>query len=401
MSEIIIASKGPDIVISRPASYIVFGSGGLQGPPGAVGPRGEGIQFISSLPSTDDLPSTSTLGDTYIISGELWIYGSSGWEDAGPLQGPQGETGETGATGEQGPAGASVELRITETHVQWKLTGGEWDDLVALEDLKGDPGENGAEGPQGDPGENIELQLTETHIQWRAGEAGTWQNLVALADIEGPQGPQGEQGEPGQGLTILGTLDSSGDLPVSGSLGDGYIISGELWVWTGTEWEDVGVIQGPAGTDGRTILSGSVDPTTEGEGEDGDFYINTTSWQIFGPKDTTWPAGVDLIGADGVDGTDGADGRTILSGAVDPTTEGEDGDFYLNTATSTLFGPKDTTWPAGVSLVGPAGVGVPAGGTTGQVLAKSSATDYATEWVDAPSGSGGVSLGMVIALGGD
>lgn len=343
MSEIIIASKGPDIVISRPASYIVFGSGGLQGPPGAVGPRGEGIQFISSLPSTDDLPSTATLGDTYIISGELWIYGSSGWEDAGPLQGPQGETGETGATGEQGPAGASVELRITETHVQWKLTGGEWADLVALEDLKGDPGENGAEGPQGEPGENIELQLTETHIQWRAGEAGTWADLVALSVITGPAGPQGEQGEPGQGLVILGSLPSSGDLPATGELGDAYIISGDLWVWTGTEWENVGVIQGPAGADGRTILSGS--------------------------------------------------------GA--PTTQGEDGDFYLDTAASTLYGPKNVTWPTGVSLVGPAGTGIPtiSSGDSGKLLAVKS-DESGAEWVTAPSG-GGVSIAMVIALGGD
>ena len=373
MTEAIIVNDAPGIVISQPVNRILIAGGGTQGAPGVQGSRGEGIQFISSLPSTDDLPSTANLGDTYIISGELWIYGSSGWEDAGPLQGPQGEPGETGAEGEQGPAGASVELRITETHVQWKLTGGEWDDLVALEDLKGEPGENGAEGPKGDPGENIELQLTETHIQWRAGEAGTWQNLVALADIEGPQGPQGEQGEqgePGQGLTILGTLDSSGDLPVSGSLGDGYIISGELWVWTGTEWEDVGVIQGPAGTDGRTILSGSGAPTIEGEGEDGDFYLDTATSTLYGPKNVTWPAGVSLIGpagADGDDGLDGADGRTILSGAVDPTNEGEDGDFYINTATTTLFGPKATTWPAGVSLVGPAG-------------------------------GGGVSLGLVIAL---
>jgi len=400
VSEIIIASKGPDIVISRPASYIVFGSGGLQGPPGAVGPRGEGIQFISSLPSTDDLPSTANLGDTYIISGELWIYGSSGWEDAGPLQGPQGETGETGAEGEQGPAGASVELRITETHVQWKLTGGEWADLVALEDLKGDPGENGAEGPKGDPGENIELQLTETHIQWRAGEAGTWADLVALSVITGPAGPQGEQGEPGQGLVILGSLPSSGDLPATGELGDAYIISGDLWVWTGTEWENVGVIQGPAGADGRTILSGSGAPTTEGE--DGDFYINTSSWEIFGPKATTWPAGVPMVGADGAPG---ADGRTILSGTVDPTTEGEDGDFYINTATTTLFGPKNVTWPTGVSLVGPAGAdgaGIPSisEGDSGKVLAVK-LDESGAAWVDAPSGSGGVSLGMVIALGGD
>ena len=94
----------------------------------------------------------------------------------------------------------------------------------------------------------------------------------------------------------------------------------------------------------------------------------------------TWGAGLLFRGPQGpagpagVYGTDGIDGRTILSGTVNPTTEGVDGDFYINTATSTLFGPKNGTWPTGVSLVGPAG---------------------------ADGASGGVSLGMVIALGGD
>lgn len=54
-------------------------------------------------------------------------------------------------------------------------------------------------------------------------------------------------------------------------------------------------------------------------------------------------------------GTAGANGKTILNGAVDPTTEGVDGDFYINTVSNTIFGPKATTWPAGVSLIGPAG----------------------------------------------
>lgn len=142
-----------------------------------------------------------------------------------------------------------------------------------------------------------------------------------------------------------------------------------------------------ANTHVRTILSGVVDPTTEGE--DGDFYINTSSWEIFGPKATTWPAGVPMVGADGAPG---ADGRTILSGTVDPTTEGEDGDFYINTATTTLFGPKNVTWPAGVSLVGPAGAdgtGIPpiSEGDSGKVLAVK-IDESGTEWVDAPSGSG-------------
>ncbi|UAT28878.1 tail protein [Dinoroseobacter phage vB_DshP-R7L] len=55
-------------------------------------------------------------------------------------------------------------------------------------------------------------------------------------------------------------------------------------------------------------------------------------------------------------------GSGILSGTVDPTTEGKDGDFYYRTDTNTIFGPKASgTWPAGVSLVGPAG----AAGTNG------------------------------------
>lgn len=68
-------------------------------------------------------------------------------------------------------------------------------------------------------------------------------------------------------------------------------------------------------------------------------------------------------GVDGDPGAPGADGRTILSGTAAPTTEGADGDFYLRTTTSMLYGPKAAgVWPAGTSLIGPTG---PAGaGTT-------------------------------------
>lgn len=59
---------------------------------------------------------------------------------------------------------------------------------------------------------------------------------------------------------------------------------------------------------------------------------------IYGPKaGGVWPVGVSIKGANGLDGTDGADGKTILNGVVPPTTEGVDGDFYLDTATSTLY----------------------------------------------------------------
>lgn len=48
---------------------------------------------------------------------------------------------------------------------------------------------------------------------------------------------------------------------------------------------------------------------------------------------------------------------TLLYGNANPATgTGNNGDFYLNTATTTLFGPKaGGVWPAGTNLVGPVG----------------------------------------------
>jgi len=59
---------------------------------------------------------------------------------------------------------------------------------------------------------------------------------------------------------------------------------------------------GGGGGSSNTILSGGVDPTPI-IGSDGDFYINTTSLQIFGPKSAgLWGSGTDIVGADGIDG---------------------------------------------------------------------------------------------------
>lgn len=96
---------------------------------------------------------------------------------------------------------------------------------------------------------------------------------------------------------------------------------------------------------------------------------------IQGPEGPQGQQGIQGIqgpaGEDGADGLAGSDGRTILSGSGAPTTQGEDGDFYLDTAASTLYGPKNVTWPTGVSLVGPAG----ADGTDGEGIPAISSGD--------------------------
>ena len=45
------------------------------------------------------------------------------------------------------------------------------------------------------------------------------------------------------------------------------------------------------------------------------------------------PAWVDVIPA-------GIDGKTVLNGTSNPTTQGVNGDFYINTSNYTIFGPK-------------------------------------------------------------
>ncbi|SOY54306.1 collagen-like protein [Cupriavidus taiwanensis] len=119
-------------------------------------------------------------------------------------------------------------------------------------------------------------------------------------------------------------------------------------------------VPGPAGADGKTILSGTNAPTAD-VGADGDFYLNVSSSTLYGPKaGGEWPAGVSLIGPQGVAGAPGA---TLLHGAADPTAaDGTVGSFYLNTSTNTLFGPKTADgWPAGISVVGLTGPVGPAG----------------------------------------
>jgi hypothetical protein len=128
-----------------------------------------------------------------------------------------------------------------------------------------------------------------------------------------------------------------------------------LWVrYFGEDGTDG--IDGINGTDGKTILSGAINPSTEGV--DGDFYINTTTWVIFGPKDVgVWPLGTPIVGAAGADGTNGLNGKTVLTGAGSPSNElGTNGDFYIDNTSWTIFGPKDNDqWGVGTSIIGPPG----------------------------------------------
>ena len=76
---------------------------------------------------------------------------------------------------------------------------------------------------------------------------------------------KGENGTNGTSLNIKGKKDSSEELPMEGNtLGDAYLIDGNLWVWDGDSWQDAGPIQGPSGQSMYLwVKYCNVDPTND------------------------------------------------------------------------------------------------------------------------------------------
>jgi hypothetical protein len=136
-------------------------------------------------------------------------------------------------------------------------------------------------------------------------------------------------------------------------------------------------IQGIQGVRGATFLSGSTGPISTTTAIDGDYFLNTTTRLLYGPRVTTsgvvsWGGSIDLkgeTGAQGIQGVAGAvgavgpDGTKIFYGNEVPTstfpssTERREGDFYIDLVAGRLYGGYTTSqgWGAGVSLLGPAG----------------------------------------------
>jgi hypothetical protein len=116
-------------------------------------------------------------------------------------------------------------------------------------------------------------------------------------------------------------------------------------------------VQGPAGS---SILSGNGAPA-DTTGKIGDFYIDLTAIQLYGPKTTSgWGTSVSLKGtpgATGYEGTNGKAGSQIYRGSGAPALSlGNAGDYYMDELNDSLYGPKTASgWGTGISLRGSQG----------------------------------------------
>ena len=102
----------------------------------------------------------------------------------------------------------------------------------------------------------------------------------------------GTYGKDGTSVTILGSYNTLAELEAAhptGNTGDAYMVAGDLYVWNGSAWEDVGQIQGPQGPQGETGPQGPQGP----QGETG--ATGATGAQ--GPQGNQGPAGATIQAA--------------------------------------------------------------------------------------------------------
>lgn len=175
---------------------------------------------------------------------------------------------------------------------------------------------------------------------------GIWSEFSnpALWAKWGEKGEPGKDGNDGTSVNIKGEVASEDQLPESAQPGDAYVVNGDLYVWDGLRWNNIGGIKGPAGdsayvhiafadgvvTDGSGAVTQVYGFTTTGSTV-GKAYIGTYSdhtvadsqdplvykWQKNkgdkgdkGDQGNEGPQGVSGDpGADGTNGTNGKDGR--------------------------------------------------------------------------------------------
>jgi hypothetical protein len=133
---------------------------------------------------------------------------------------------------------------------------------------KGDTGPQGPIGPKGDDGDNAAISIgtvTDTAPGGSPAVTNSGTTLNAVLDFilprgtQGPQGIQGPKGDQGDSINVKESVATVGDLPPTGnSPGDARVVlaTGDLYVWDGSTWNNVGTFQGPQGEQGYKAHKG-------------------------------------------------------------------------------------------------------------------------------------------------
>jgi hypothetical protein len=140
----------------------------------------------------------------------------------------------------------------------------------------------------------------------------------------------------------------------------------------------------------NTVLSGAGVPA-KSLGINGDFYIDTKTMNIYGPKkNNSWPLPVSMRGPQGPAGVAGADGKNVSTSSVSAGTAGP-------------AGPQGPAGPAGpkgeTGATGPQGPAGPAGSNTGTTGPAGPKGDTGATGAQGPKGDTGAAGAVNINYG--
>ncbi|HHA7152470.1 TPA: G5 domain-containing protein [Streptococcus pneumoniae] len=352
---------------------------GAQGAKGEKGDRGErGLTGAQGAKGEKGARGERGLTGAQGAKGEKGAQGERGLTGAKGEKGDQGERGLTGAQGEKGARG------------ERGLTGAKGE--------KGDKGEqglqgrDGEQGPKGEDGKTPTVKVTDgqdgTHtitindgkggitttvvrdgfdgasplVSTHRNEADKTTTVIFYYDLndnnqfdegdtklkevviaDGKQGPKGDKGDNGK---------------------DGF--TPEVTVTDNNNGTHTITITQPDNRPSLTTIvkNGEDGKTPKVKAERDDAKKQTTlTFYIDKDGDGSYTAGKDELvqttvvkdGQDGAAGASGRDGKEVLNGKVDPTTEGKDGDTFVNTQTGDVFVKKGNTWEPAGNIKGPKG----------------------------------------------
>ena len=319
-----------------------------------------------------------------------------------------------GAPGSGGGGGGTVSVTVGETTTgepgtEASVVNSGDDQNVVLEFTipRGEAGQDGAAGADGQDGAPGQA-ATITVGNVTTGDPGT--NVIinnsgtenaAILDFTIPRGVPGANGQDGQPGAAAGfgeptaTVDDTSGTPsvivTSSGPDTAKIFNFQFSGLKGADGANgADGQQGKPGQDGAPAGFGTPSATIDNTSGEPSVTVDAT-----GPdtaKIFTFHFG-GLKGQDGTDGADGAPGEdgaaaTIQVGTVTTLEPGEQAtveNVGTENAAILNFGiPKGEQGEPGT---GGGGQGVPAGGTTGQILAKASDSDYDTQWIDAEGGT--------------
>ena len=147
---------------------------------------------------------------------------------------------------------------------------------IITENLRGKDGDNGANGKSaydiwidnGNSGtvqEFLDSLIGQKGISVSNATVNSTGHLIITLDNNSQIDAGYVKGADGTSVNIKGELNTTEELPAIANNGDGYIINGDLWIYTDNNWINAGVIKGQQGETGNGIQSITFTSSSLGE----------------------------------------------------------------------------------------------------------------------------------------